>query len=628
MTAGSDDEIVEEETVVENVAMEQKETTYIDDVDNIIGEVIAATAQLISGVQEVEQYKANLPQIAATDKGKEPLVVYALVHFEAVDAFFNSFSIRRLPALGSLEAIAAKEEKILTWGEIYSVQTALQRRVYIIAKQNYVVSGTRHPCCHQLVPNHASITTQRLVTPINSNGDVLGIPRIKAKRCCVASTTESDLSQTQPLICASIISSQYRKILALALRQRFIICSRQFAQRTRFHQNGSVSLPIARESDLYRNFTNSPSNLNQISPNDGVYSLMLLKHAANNPTPSDYRFLLLLRSLTNPIVNSTFQKLPELLQMAKILVDGSWLIVEEVDFWRPITRPVDSCNWELLPQRPYIYDLAPLCAFIEPVQEIDSRAPFSKLVRDLWAEVCVAIVQFSLIGCLSSVSTINQCRDIFGPLVDIEEITTGFRGLFQNGLSTNSFVPFFNDFVEQPKEQVLPEAESFSSDDSTVYRSPSQDAAPSSPSTDSSMHFDTDDIPLGTETAVEQILLSNTVDPATDLFEQFAQIRAFISQLSIKHLRTQSNIGNLQNHLLLRIDDLEKYSANAHTQIPSRDLSKEFDDKLAVIRNDLLEFRMETQGQYATLSANLAELIAFVTKGRDDKKGEVGSSHG
>ncbi|KZV50035.1 uveal autoantigen with coiled-coil domains and ankyrin repeats-like [Dorcoceras hygrometricum] len=58
------------------------------------------------------------------------------------------------------------------------------------------------------------------------------------------------------------------------------------------------------------------------------------------------------------------------------------------------------------------------------------------------------------------------------------------------------------------------------------------------------------------------------------------------------------------------------------------DLSKEFDDKLAVIRNDLLEFCVETQGQLASLSTNLAELIAFVTKGRDDKKGEVGSSHG
>ncbi|KZV16291.1 interaptin [Dorcoceras hygrometricum] len=57
-------------------------------------------------------------------------------------------------------------------------------------------------------------------------------------------------------------------------------------------------------------------------------------------------------------------------------------------------------------------------------------------------------------------------------------------------------------------------------------------------------------------------------------------------------------------------------------------LSKDFDDKLVVIRNDLLEFRVETQGRLAFLGTNLAELIAFITKGSDDKKGEVSSSHG
>ncbi|KZV31424.1 hypothetical protein F511_07989 [Dorcoceras hygrometricum] len=58
------------------------------------------------------------------------------------------------------------------------------------------------------------------------------------------------------------------------------------------------------------------------------------------------------------------------------------------------------------------------------------------------------------------------------------------------------------------------------------------------------------------------------------------------------------------------------------------EFSKDFDDKLAVIHNDLLEFRVETQGQLASLGTNLAELIAFITKRSDDKKGEVSSSHG
>ncbi|KZV48410.1 hypothetical protein F511_17119 [Dorcoceras hygrometricum] len=55
-------------------------------------------------------------------------------------------------------------------------------------------------------------------------------------------------------------------------------------------------------------------------------------------------------------------------------------------------------------------------------------------------------------------------------------------------------------------------------------------------------------------------------------------------------------------------------------------LSKDFDDKLADIRNELLEFRVDTKGQLASLGTHLAELIAFLTKGSDDKKGEDSSS--
>ncbi|KZV33432.1 pentatricopeptide repeat-containing protein [Dorcoceras hygrometricum] len=85
--------------------------------------------------------------------------------------------------------------------------------------------------------------------------------------------------------------------------------------------------------------------------------------------------------------------------------------------------------------------------------------------------------------------------------------------------------------------------------------------------------------------------------------------------LALKAVRTQNAILSI---------DL------AATQKEVKDLkvalSKDFDDKLADIRNDLLEFRVETQAQLASLGAHLAELIAFVTKGSDDKKGEGSSS--
>ncbi|KZV37071.1 hypothetical protein F511_25639 [Dorcoceras hygrometricum] len=460
----------------------------------------------IPRVHEVEQYKASLPQIAATNKGKEPLVadtiqghpareIFSLICadidflvqlreqvIEAVDTFFNSFNIRRLPALGSLEAIVAKEEKVLTWGETDSVQKALQRRVYIVAKYRELLlrmflEARRH--------NFVSCTP----------------------------TTTIDLKVLELFTVAHLFAL---KVFLRQVKEHKLEWTRP--SNSQFFEGYSID----RRLFIPRNHRT-------------IFSTCWIR--------------------------------------AKILVDGSWLIVEGVDFWRPITRSLDSRNWELL-----------------------------------------------------SASTINRCRDIIGPFVDIEEIPTGFRGLFQNGLNTNSFVTFLNDFVEQPEEQVLPEVESFSSGDSTVYRSPSQDAEPS---------------------------------------------------LSIKQLKTQSSIGSIQNYLLSRIYDLEKASANTRTQQYQdlqghfksvrqeiqiqktalsfevlefkkgaraqsgifstdladirkevRDLSKELDDKLDAIHNDLFEFRVETREQFATLRDNLAELIAFVTRGRDEKKGEVGSSHG
>ncbi|KZV16169.1 hypothetical protein F511_29532 [Dorcoceras hygrometricum] len=624
MSVAQDVEPISVEPTVETVVVEQKEQTSIDGVDTIIEEVIAATAQLEADIKEPVEPKSEditveifeesmsiedlllqipvdaiLPQIAATDKGKEPLVVDTiqghpareifslicadiefLVQFqeqviEAVATFFNSFSIRRLTALGSLETIAAKEEKVLNWGEDF-VQTTLQRR----ARRHNFLSGTP--------------------------------------------TTAIDLKVLELLTTAHHFSLKF----------------------------------LLRQVKEHKLEWTRPSNSLLFEGDDIDRGYFI---------PRNHR----------TIFSTCWIR-------TKMLVDGSWLIVEGVDYWRPIMRPVDSRNWELQPKRPYIDDLAPLCAFVEPVQDIDSRAPFSRVVCDLWAEVCVGVGQFSLIGGLCSVSTINRCRDIVGPLVNIEEIPTGFRGLFQRGLHTNSFATFLVDFVEQPEENILQEDESSSSDDSVVYHSPSLDAEPSvqtSPVVDialvprvfaslssrnsdlsfpsphqslssaSSMHF-TDDIIQGTETAVEQT-----------------------------SLRTQSKIGDLQNAIFSKIDNREKATTEAcieqdqsfqgliknilqgvqtdtaalsiemhefkkavraqnafvttdladlrkEVKDLKADLSKEFDDKLAVIRNDLLEFRVETQGQLASLGTNLAELIAFVTKGRDAKKGEVSSSHG
>ncbi|KZV37673.1 TMV resistance protein N-like [Dorcoceras hygrometricum] len=112
----------------------------------------------IKGVTERDWYKANLPQIAADDKGKkllqEPdtikghpareqfqllcgdiefLVQIKEKVIEEMSSFFHSFSLQNLKAMKSVKYIAPKEEKMLEWAETDSLEIAVRRRMYIIA---------------------------------------------------------------------------------------------------------------------------------------------------------------------------------------------------------------------------------------------------------------------------------------------------------------------------------------------------------------------------------------------------------------------------------------------------------------------------------------------------------------
>ncbi|KZV40159.1 hypothetical protein F511_39326 [Dorcoceras hygrometricum] len=253
--------------------------------------------------------------------------------------------------------------------------------------------------------------------------------------------------------------------------------------------------------------------------------------------------------------------------------------------------------------------------------------------------VCTEVLQFSLIGGLRSVNEINRCRDIIGPLVDIEIIPTGFRGLFQRGLNANNFATFLCDCIEQPEEQGLPEYESSFSDDSVVYCSPSlaadfsvqispivditsapTDSVLSSPhqssTSASSMHF-TDKILQGTETAVVQILEPVTAT-TKDISAQFAQRRDSMSQIPIKQVRTQRSLDDLKSELLFKIDNLVKASTEAR------------DQQTQYIQNSIKSVRQEARTQGDVLSVKLNEYQkgtrvhqAFVTTELADIRNEV-----
>ncbi|KZV21863.1 splicing factor 3B subunit 1-like [Dorcoceras hygrometricum] len=157
----------------------------------------------------------------------------------------------------------------------------------------------------------------------------------------------------------------------------------------------------------------------------------------------------------------------------------------------------------------------------------------------------------------------------------------------------------------------------------TSQRSPDAYLVSPSSYSDSQMRFTTDDIPLGDEP-------TDVLPP--DRTSEFAQLRASVDQIYLEHVQTKIQIARLKVEFFAKISILETLflsraenqdrAARVQTEIFRKEvkdqkaaLAKEFEDQLAVIRNDLLEFRVETQEQYTTLRDNLAELISFFNRG-------------
>ncbi|KZV46831.1 hypothetical protein F511_33137 [Dorcoceras hygrometricum] len=505
-------------------------------------------------IREVDIYKASLPQIADTDKGKKPLVEYSvqglfslicadldfLVQLREqvikdVAKFFSSFSLKRLAVLGSTEDIAAKEENVLSWAETDSVQIALQRRGLIITKYRELLL--------------------RKFLEVRRNKFVSGTP-----------TTAIDLKVLDLLTAAHHFAL---KVLLTQMREQKLVWTRPSSSN------------VFEEATIARGFHITRNHLS-------TFSTCWIR--------------------------------------AKIMVDGSWLILEGVYYWRPISKPVDSYRWETVPQQPYFDDLAPLGALIEALQDIDSR-------------------------------------DLVGPFVYIEEVPQGFQRVSQSGIDSDSFVGYFTAFTDsyvQPVFQCLPDVDLVSSDGSTVYRSPSpqsdsshslqdtdstkpsvqidtdivlQDtviqpdtdqltisafADPSvqleltqhpdspTPTDDSSMRFNADDTHLKDDTPVDQISLP----VATDVSASFAELRcssrssqADITSIELKAVRAQN---------VVLMTDLA-------------DTRKEVQELKAAFSNDILDFRAQAQENYNKLTTQLSELVDYINRVGNDKKGESSS---
>ncbi|KZV17591.1 UDP-glucuronate:xylan alpha-glucuronosyltransferase 2 [Dorcoceras hygrometricum] len=196
---------------------------------------------------------------------------------------------------------------------------------------------------------------------------------------------------------------------------------------------------------------------------------------------------------------------------------------------------------------------------------------------------------------------------------------------------------------------------------------------------DTPVHFTSEDIPLGIETAVAPTLPPTTAITPPNFSKSFAQIRESISQLYDRQARTQRGIENLGHINLSQVTHLETAFADAFTQQDQTfrgvlksvcqdvrneinvlsvqlnefkkavrtqgvllttdvadvrkevkeqkaELFKELDERLATIRSDSLDFHAQAQENHLNLSTQLGYLVDYINRGGDAKKGESSSS--
>ncbi|KZV28606.1 hypothetical protein F511_11911 [Dorcoceras hygrometricum] len=548
--------------------------------------------------REVDPYKASLPQIAASDKGKGILVqdhvqgnpareIFSLICadieflvqlrekvIEDVSVFVSSFSLRKLATLQS-EDIYAKEGQILSWAETESSFVAIQRRILIIAKYREL-----------LLRNFIEARRKNFVS---------GTP-----------TSAIDL-----------------KVLNLLI--------------------------AAHHSALKE----------------------LLRHMSEHQL-----------EWTRPSSSSLFEGAN---------IDRASLYLTIIALFFPSAGfDQKSWNWEALPQRPYIDDLAPLCVLIEPVQDVDSREPMSRAIHILLGEICVEVIQFYLLGSLLPVGSVNICRNIVihSSVVDVlEKLPNHFCSIVQQGIDSNNFVGYFS----HSDVQSIAEDGLVSSDGSTVYHSPypqhdcfqsfneAESEQPYSPThIDSPMRFNADDISLdstpdnqillalgstefSTSLADLQTFLSERIDESQSgilsklhtierglrdsLVQQYEAFRTLI-QGARQEGRTIDDFPTLRfnefrksvlaNSASVTADFLDVKKAvrelNAKVDAVATglvDVRKDLEATKESISHQILEFQAQAQAQanHNILTDQLSELVNYINRGGKDKKGE-GSRRG
>ncbi|KZV41841.1 hypothetical protein F511_36267 [Dorcoceras hygrometricum] len=478
------------------------------------------------------------------------------------DRFFNSFSFKKLASL-KVEDIYAKEELVLSWGEAESTRVSLNRRMYILTKyRELLIRKFLEATKINFAPGDGASTV-----------DLKVLDRL------------SDITKAHDLM--------WNKTC----------CSKIFEGRPR--DSGAV---IARTN------TNTPS-------------------------------MCWIRTM--------------------IRIDGVWVVEPCSDHWVKIPKPILHNE---VPRQLSYEDTLPVVT------------TFFKLMKKRWADVCLAVGEFFVSGKLLPVGSVNFCRSLeivepFSCFVSRQPTILSLR--LSQFCTVSVQYSFFNGLsiadIHKDSQKVQLAFSSVVEDEDNQMDIDQRLASPTT-TADSSMNFIDDDTILGDAETSNQSSLPTVSNLSTylDDFRTLLWQRLDAQSEDIRHIGDSHNDvlsrlntldKGLRDALLQQGEDLRKLIQNvrqdgrtlddvqthrfnefrkgflAHSAAAtadSMDFRKQFralnakvtslDEQVAATRNDLLEFSAQAQETLNHITDQLSELIAYINRGGNDKKGEVSSS--
>ncbi|KZV55768.1 hypothetical protein F511_21264 [Dorcoceras hygrometricum] len=367
-----------------------------------------------------------------------------------------------------------------------------------------------------------------------------------------------------------------------------------------------------------------------------------------------------------------------------ICVDGIWTPLQGPDLWRSGCRLSLFLNKVEMPA-PAVQDIfGHSVSLIEPTQYWVAAQFLPKTWA--WHCVCTEVFPFSISGRLRPASC---STDIVMYSLDVQKLPAYLLDDFQRGIHTDCFAGYFGSSVALSDS----ETHSDSSSGCTVYRSPSPVDNPfalgpaissrvdqveqpyfvqspvsppaafshqeSSSSSDVSIHFDSEDLPMRapeaahtsapvdshvSSAALEDLrsYFSKRIDESTtelrskvnevefnvrgDLFKQQAWLRQMFHNGCDILERQSTQINDLKKGLVAPVGTIfqDLFDIKKNDRAHEAKLNA-LDGQVAALLNDQLEFQNRISADLLSLSTQFADIVEFI-RGGDAKKGESGSS--